>query len=546
MGLLTVLLATCKIDKLTKDPPPLAALSVAPGRVLDSAAVGSTAMHVDSIALTSSGAGALAWSASVKVGGGWLDVTPKTGTTPARVHVHLNPAGLDPGVYQDTVVVSAGQAVGSPARVPVDFVVAGSGPPPGPPAALAQFQNDGVTAVEPGGTLTSRSAVFKATVSGPAGSSPVRLEVEVKAVGTAFTGTSSGSGASVAGGGTASATVGGLSDNTAYHWQARAVDQGGGTSGWVSFGGNAETDPDFRVALAGTQLVFTVQPVTTIAGAPIAPAVRVAAQDPQGNTVTSFTGDVVMTFGTNTHGGLLSGTKTVAAVAGVATFADLSVDKAGGGYTLQATAGSLTAPSQSFTISPAAAAKLAFTVQPSMTQAGATITPAVRVIARDPFGNTATGFTGDVTLTISVNASGGALHGTIPVAAAAGIASFADLSVDKAGTGYTLTASSGQLTRATSNAFNIEAPPPPPATHLGFRQQPTSTEAGAAITPAVTVAALDAAGNTVTGFTGNVTLAIGTNPSGGTMTGRGPVAAVSGVATFASLKIDKDGMGYTL
>src|SRR2546430_14584562 len=105
------------------------------------------------------------------------------------------------------------------------------------------------------------------------------------------------------------------------------------SSGWVSFGGNAETDPDFRVALAGTQLVFTVQPVTTIAGAPIAPAVRVAAQDPQGNTVTSFTGDVVMTFGTNTHGGLLSGTKTVAAVAGVATFADLSVDKAGGGYT---------------------------------------------------------------------------------------------------------------------------------------------------------------------------------------------------------------------
>src|SRR2546425_6230709 len=54
---------------------------------------------------------------------------------------------------------------------------------------------------------------------------------------------------------------------------------------------------------------LTVQPVTTIAGAPIAPAVRVAAQDPQGNTVTSFTGDVVMTFGTNTHGGLLSGTK---------------------------------------------------------------------------------------------------------------------------------------------------------------------------------------------------------------------------------------------
>src|SRR5207249_5216218 len=538
MGLLTVLLATCKIDKLTKDPPPLAALSVAPGRVLDSAAVGSTAMHVDSIALTSSGAGALAWSASVKVGGGWLDVTPKTGTTPARVHVHLNPAGLDPGVYQDTVVVSAGQAVGSPARVPVDFVVAGSGPPPGPPAALAQVQNDGVTAVEPGGTLTSRSAVFKATVSGPAGSSPVRLEVEVKAVGTAFTGTSSGSGASVAGGGTASATVGGLSDNTAYHWQARAVDQGGGTSGWVSFGGNAESDPDFRVALAGTQLVFTMQPSNAVAGAAIAPAVQVTTQDPQGNTITSFTGDVTIALYTNSHRGTLSGRTTVPAVAGVATFNDLSIDKAGSGYTLQATSASLSTPSTAFTISPAAAAKLAFTVQPSATQAGATITPAVRVIARDAFGNTATGFTGNVTLAIATNPSGGTLSGTIPVAAAAGVASFNDLSIDTPGTGYTLTATSGTLTQATSNAFNITAGPPPPATHLAFGVQPSNTQVGVAITPAVTVTALDASGNTVPSFTGAISLALG-NAGGATLSGNGPVNAVNGVATFANLAIDK-------
>jgi len=195
---LAVLLATCKIDKLTNHPPPIPALSVAPGRVRDSAAVGSTAMLVDSIALSSSGAGALSWSASVKSGGGWLDVTPRTGTTPARVRVHLNPAGLDPGVYQDTVVVSAGQAVGSPAHVPVDLVVAGIGPPPDPPAALAQFQNDGVTAVALGGDVTSRSVVFQAIVSGPAGGSAVRVEVEVEPVGSAFTGTVSGSGAAVA------------------------------------------------------------------------------------------------------------------------------------------------------------------------------------------------------------------------------------------------------------------------------------------------------------------------------------------------------------
>ena len=100
---LAVLLATCKIDKLTNHPPPIPGLSVAPGRVRDSAAVGSTAMLVDSIALSSSGAGALSWSASVKSGGGWLDVTPRTGTTPAHV------AGCYRGLI-DTLVVDEADA----------------------------------------------------------------------------------------------------------------------------------------------------------------------------------------------------------------------------------------------------------------------------------------------------------------------------------------------------------------------------------------------------------------------------------------------------
>jgi hypothetical protein len=42
-------------------------------------------------------------------------------------------------------------------------------------------------------------------------------------------------------------------------------------------------------------------------------------------------------------GGTLSGTKTVAAVAGVAIFATLGIDQAGTGYTLVATATGLTA-----------------------------------------------------------------------------------------------------------------------------------------------------------------------------------------------------------
>ena len=459
---LTLVCVTCKLDKLTNAPPPTAALAIAPGRVLDTAAAGSAAMQRDSLTLSNTGSGPLVWTARAAANGTWLDVAPMSGTTPARLHLQLNPAGLTPGVYRDTVVVSAGEAVGSPARVPVEFVVQSTAAsPPDLPTALAQLQSDGSTAIAVGGTATSRSVVFRGGVSDPAGGQ-LRLEVEVEPVGTAFTGASSGSGGAVASGGSATATVAGLSDNAAYHWQARTVDQAGDASAWAAFGGNAETEADFRVALAGTQLVFTVQPSNATAGAAIAPAVQVTAQDPQGSTVTSFTGNVTVAIGTNQHGGTLAGTKQVAAVAGVATFSDLSIDRAGGGYTLQATGASLSTVSTPFTISPGAGTRLAFTVQPSNALAGAAITPAVKVTAYDAAGNTATSFTGSITVAIGTNPSSATLSGNAPVSAVNGVATFASLSIDKPGTGYTLAASASGLTGAPSNAFDITAQPPPP------------------------------------------------------------------------------------
>jgi hypothetical protein len=105
---------------------------------------------------------------------------------------------------------------------------------------------------------------------------------------------------------------------------------------------------------AATHLVFTVQPSNTLPLTTIRPAVQVAATDDLGNTVTTFTGSATIAIGRN--GGLLlpgtlSGTKTVTFVNGVATFADLSIDQVGSGYTLRATASGLTgAESASFSI----------------------------------------------------------------------------------------------------------------------------------------------------------------------------------------------------
>src|SRR5207248_1489617 len=151
---------------------------------------------------------------------------------------------------------------------------------------------------------------------------------------------------------------------------------------------------------------------------------------------------------------------------------------------------------------------------------------------------------------IGTNPGSGTLAGTATVAATAGVASFANLAIDKVGTGYTLTATgAGSATSAALKSAaggEREVGVAGEAGTKGGGGGMRAAAAGAAITPAVQVTAQDAQGNTATGFTGNVTVAIGTNPSSGTLGGTKSVAAVAGVATFANLAIDKVGTGYTL
>jgi hypothetical protein len=307
----------------------------------------------------------------------------------------------------------------------------------------------------------------------------------------------------------------------------------------------AATSAAFNVAIGPlAQLVFSSPPTNATAGAVIAPAVTVTAQDAAANTVTSFTGNVTVAIGTNPGSGTLGGILTQPAAAGVATFNNLNIDKAGTGYTLTATSGGVPqVASATFSITPAAAAKLSFTVQPVNTAAGSAITPAVKVTALDQFDNVATSFTGNVSVDIGTNANSGTLSGTASLAAAAGVATFATLSIDSAGTGYTLTATAASLTDGTSSTFNIV---PGTATRVVFTAQPSNATAGAGIAPAVKVTALDAKGNVVTTYTANVTVAIGTNPGSGALSGTATVAAAAGVATFTGLNINKSGIGYAL
>jgi hypothetical protein len=292
---------------------------------------------------------------------------------------------------------------------------------------------------------------------------------------------------------------------------------------------------------AASKLAFKVQPSSVVAGAPIAPAVEVRVNDAFDNLVTSATDSVTMAIGTNPGGGALNGLKGARAVAGVATFSSLSIDKVGTGYTLTASSGALAgATSGAFNVTTGVAGKLVFSTQPANTTAGAAF--GLTVTAQDTLGNTASGFTGVVRLAITggTGKTGAALRGMDSVAAVAGVATFSGLSIDSVGSGYTLTASATGTTGGTSAAFNVAAGS---ATQLAFTTQPAATTAGAGF--GVVVAARDAVGNTASGFTGMVRLAINAR-AGATLRGTDSVAAVAGVATFSGLSVDSAGTGYTL
>lgn len=295
-----------------------------------------------------------------------------------------------------------------------------------------------------------------------------------------------------------------------------------------------------------SMLGFSTQPSGTEAGQAINPAVEVAAQDSLGNTVSSFSDSVQIGLGNDpTDSATLSGTTTVAASSGVAVFDDLSLETAAALYTLQATAqGMSTVESDTFAVDPGPAASLAFTTPPSDDTAGHEITPSVEVMARDAFGNTATGFGADVTLALAADPTGGeaALSGTTTETASAGVATFTDLLLTTADSGYTVEATSFGLDADTSAAFDIQ--PDEPA-QLAFVTGPSDTEGLEPISPAIEVAIQDSFGNRVTSSSANVTLGFDHNPTGDAMSDK-VAAASNGVATFANRAIGRPSSEYTL
>ncbi len=195
----------------------------------------------------------------------------------------------------------------------------------------------------------------------------------------------------------------------------------GGLTGATSTPFNVSVGPE-------SKLVFTPQPpATTQAGSTMA-TFAVSVEDAGGDVVTTSTDSITMAISTNPAPGtgVLSGTTTVSAINGVASFVGLSIDKANTGYRLTPTDNTTTltaTASNTFNITAGTATQLAFTTEPSATATpGTNFTTQPTVTVQDANGNTiltGTGSTASITLVLG-GVGGGSLTCTANPRAAVG------------------------------------------------------------------------------------------------------------------------------
>jgi hypothetical protein len=252
---------------------------------------------------------------------------------------------------------------------------------------------------------------------------------------------------------------------------------------------------------SATQVVFTTQPGGGTAGTSWSTQPVLTVEDSGSRKVANYGSNVTVAIkaGTGAAGAALSGTTTVAATNGVATFSGLSIDKASTTYQLHATSGALTAAdSSTFTISAASAQTIALNGGNAQSATVNTnVATAPSVLVTDAYGNPVSG----VSVTFAVTGGGGSVTGGSQSTNSSGIATVGSwkLGTTSGSSNNTLSASSTGLT-GSPVGFTASATPGSASTLTV--SAPAGATAGTAF--GVTVTALDAYGNTASGYTGTV------------------------------------------
>ncbi|MDQ2666089.1 MAG: Ig-like domain-containing protein [Gemmatimonadota bacterium] len=183
------------------------------------------------------------------------------------------------------------------------------------------------------------------------------------------------------------------------------------TGSSVTFNATAANKPATKLVMSSGPAASADIPAGT------ATPLVIAVQDADGDPATTYSGDVTVAIATNPSAGSLSGTATVAAVAGVASFPSISITTPGIGYVLQATSGTLSPVStNAFNIVTGPAASLVLVSGGGQTaDGGATLAP-VKVLVTDASANPRAG----VTVSFAPRAGSGTVTPTSAVTGADG------------------------------------------------------------------------------------------------------------------------------
>lgn len=296
------------------------------------------------------------------------------------------------------------------------------------------------------------------------------------------------------------------------------------------------------VAAGATQIA--ANSVTTqggTAGLPVAAPPSVVVRDAGGNPVT---GQAVTFAVTEGGGSIQPATPVVTNASGIAALTSWTLAGTPGANTVTATVTGLTGSPVVFSATgeTGAATQIAANSATSQTDtAGMPVVVPPSVLVRDAGNNPVEG----VAVTFAVTGGGGAILPAAPVLTdASGVATLTSWTLGATAGPNTVTAEVTGLAGSpvTFTATGVAGAP----TMLDFLQQPSTEEEGKSITPQIKVRVLDGAGNLVTSPNFLVTMAIGDNPGGSTLSGDNTRATSGGIATFGGLSLNHAGVGYTL
>jgi len=182
------------INIMVVTPSTSAAIAVSPSSLNFAYTVGGAVVAAQSLQITNSGTGTLAWSATASAS--WLSLSATSGTAPSTLSVSISPASLTAGTYTGNIQLSATGASNSPVTVAVTLTVAAAVVPPSlsvtPKTLTFNYTSGGSVPANQGLSITNAGAGTMTTLrwtastsalwislSAASGAAPAMLSVSV-------------------------------------------------------------------------------------------------------------------------------------------------------------------------------------------------------------------------------------------------------------------------------------------------------------------------------------------------------------------------------